>query len=74
VITKEILKKIKVSFTYTRAVNFGQKSIAKAKRKRFFFRIKKRSEAKAKPGIFSAKRILFLMNFLFEKKTDHEQA
>jgi hypothetical protein len=44
---------------HARASNFGQKSIAKAKRKRIFFRIKKRSEAKANPKLFSAKRSEF---------------
>ena len=44
------------SLSCSRASNFGQNPIAKAKRKRIFFRIKKRSEAKANTEFFSAKR------------------
>ena len=40
----------------SRGVHFDKKSIAKAKRKRNFFRVKKRSESEANAVRFSAKR------------------
>ena len=49
-------KKMIIVLDSFRASNFGQNPIAKAKRKRIFFRIKKRSEAKANTEFFSAKR------------------